>query len=101
MGTQSLRDGDPVRQTRGRKRAEAVAPTTTSTTVAAANTSRISLTIVNNGSQVVYIGPRGVTTSNGIPVAANGGAYEDVTSLDAWFAVTAAGTGDLRILEVS
>lgn len=79
----------------------AAAPTSSAARVLAANTFRRLALLVNYGSVTVYLGGPGVTTSNGIPVLANGGAYEDVTTVDDWYAVTASGTGDLRILEVT
>ena len=76
------------------------APTTSAASIVAANPDRLSVTIHNAGSVVVYLGPSGVTTSTGLPLAV-GATLTDTTSVDAWHAITASGTGDLRIIEVS
>lgn len=84
----------------GAKASTAAAPTTAAAQCLAANAGRIRATIVNAGTQTVYLGPASVATSTGIPLVA-GAAMEDAESTDAWYAVTASGTGDLRIIEVS
>lgn len=76
------------------------APTTSAASIVAANPDRLSLMIHNAGAVVVYLGPSGVTTSSGVPLGV-GATLTDTTSVDAWYAITASGTGDLRIIEVS
>lgn len=56
-------------------------------------------TFVNNGSVTVYMGKSGVTSSSGIPLAANASMSDDV-SLDAWYGITGSSTADVRVLEV-
>jgi len=69
--------------------------------VLAANAGRVTALIVNNGSVTVYLGnDNTVTTTNGIPLVA-GAALEDGESGDAWYGVTASGSADVRVLEVS
>jgi hypothetical protein len=47
----------------------------------------------------VYIGPTsGVTAANGFRIAA-GESFSDTESTSAWYAITASGTGDLRVLQ--
>lgn len=77
------------------------APTSSAASIVAANASRKSVTIHNAGSVTVYLGSTsGVTTSNGVPLAPNA-TMSDEASTDAWYAITASGTGDLRIVEVA
>ena len=78
----------------------AAAPTTSATLLLAANTSRKSALLYNNGSQVVYLGGSGVTTSTGQPVPP-GGAIADGAGAGAWYGITATGTGDIRVTEVA
>lgn len=53
----------------------------------------------NAGTVTVYLGSSsGVTPSGGFPLVP-GACLTDDFSNDAWWAVTAAGTGDIRILE--
>jgi len=91
----------PTNNVRGSKVFSTAAPTASAAQCLAANASRKTAVIYNNGSQTVYLGGSGsVTTSNGLPLLV-GASVEDDTSVDAWFAVTASGTGDLRIVEVA
>jgi hypothetical protein len=77
------------------------APTTSATLVLAANTSRKTATIYNNGSVTVYLGKDAtVTTANGLPLPV-GATLEDDSTTSAWYGITASGTGDLRIVEVA
>lgn len=84
----------------GAKTSSSAAPTTTSGSVLAANDQRKAAIIHNAGTAIVYVGASGVTTSTGIPLAAGATITDDV-STDAWHAVMASGTGDLRIIEVA
>lgn len=76
------------------------APTNVASSVLAANTSRKSALIQNVGSVTVFLGASGVTTSTGLQLDP-GASLEDNTSTDAWYGITASGTGDLRICEVA
>jgi hypothetical protein len=56
----------------------AVSVTTSATLIVGANTQRRNLTIVNDGSSTIYIGPdSSITTSNGIPLYGRQGRAED------------------------
>ena len=91
----------PTRERQGNKTFSAPAPTAVAASVLASNAARVSATIYNNGSVTVYLGKDGtVTAANGIPLIP-GATLNDTSSLDAWFGITAAGTGDLRIVEVA
>ena len=93
----------------GKKQFFTAAPGSTNPVcVLPANANRISAVIVNNGSQTVYLGgdPGGVaqgqalSSTTGFPLLA-GASTTDVSSNDAWWALAASTTGDLRIMEVS
>jgi hypothetical protein len=85
----------------GSKTFTTAAPTGTAASVVAANADRLSVTIQNVGEVAVYLGSTsGVTTSNGVELDP-GDVLDDSSSVDAWWAITAAGTADLRIVEVS
>lgn len=86
---------------KGSKTFSASAPTGAAAVALAANASRIEALIRNAGSVVVYLGKDNtVTTANGVPLNP-GDALTDDRSTDAWWAITAGGTGDLRISEVA
>lgn len=77
------------------------APTTTAASVLGANATRKVASLYNAGTQTVYLGKDNtVTTSNGFPLVPGGNMVDDA-STDAWWAITASGTGDLRIIEVT
>lgn len=78
-----------------------VAPTGSATQIVASNANRSSLLIYNNGSVVVFLGRSNtVSTSNGMPLNPMS-SLEDSESTDAWYAITAGGTGDLRVIETT
>jgi hypothetical protein len=86
---------------KGTKTVTAIAPTGAADPVLAANTSRISALIQNVGSVNVYLGKDNtVTSSTGILLIA-GASMEDTESTDAWWAIVASGTGDLRVIETA
>lgn len=94
-------DVDVTRLPKGSKTFADPAPTTSASSIVAANASRKSVTIHNAGTVTVYLGLNGsVTSSNGLPLGA-GATLSDDASTDAWYAITASGTGDLRIVEVA
>lgn len=77
------------------------APTSTAASVLAANTGRKVAVIYNNSGATVYLGKDNtVTTTNGLPLP-DGASLVDDHSTDAWWAIMASGTGDLRIYEVA
>lgn len=97
--------GDGHRQvvTIGASGAKTVAAATCDTTadqLVAANADRKSVMIQNVGTIDIYLGLSGVTTSTGILLAA-GAVLEDDKSVDAWYGITASGTGAVRYCEVT
>lgn len=77
-----------------------VTVTTTATALPATSASgRISLGIKNNGAATIYIGDADVTTANGWPLAANGELSLDVGEDVIVYAIIAADTANVRILE--
>lgn len=72
----------------------------TATLIAAANVNRRSLLIRNVGSVDVYLGPSGVTTSNGQKLAA-GETLEDSATVAAWYGIVATGTCEVRTTEAT
>ena len=82
--------------------AAAVSVATTATALNTAESSgsdRVSLLLFNNGAQVVYLGPAGVTTSSGMPLAV--GASVSVNELsdgERLFGIVAATTCEVRVL---
>ena len=78
--------------------AAAVTVGTSEVSLAAANSSRKLLTIQNNGSVDVYIGPTGLTTSTGLKVAA-GGSYSTENSTAQYFGISGTASQNCRVLE--
>lgn len=76
------------------------APTTTAGQIVAANTARNQVRIKNtHASAIVYLGKDAtVTAANGYPLAV-GEELIDEISTDAWFAIMAAGTGAVHVIE--
>ncbi len=86
---------------RGSKTVTAVSCTSGSATqVLAANDNRKSASLKNTGAATVYLGLSDVTINTGYPLAA-GESLTDGVSLDAWYGITASGTADVRVIEVS
>lgn len=73
---------------------------TTADLLLASNTDRLIAIIQNAGTVRVYLGPSGVTTSSGL-VLDPGDSMTDEYSTSAWYGITASGTADLRVCEVS
>lgn len=75
----------------------------TATQIVAANSARRNLTIVNHGSNTVFIGPdTSITTSNAIPLYASSTRDQDVIPegyKGAIYGIVAAGTEDVRYWE--
>lgn len=87
---------------KGQKTCTAVAPTDSATLLLAANPLRVAALLTNASDTVVtYVGnSAAVTTSTGTPLAV-GVSIEDFASQDAWYGITASGTGAIRVIEVS
>lgn len=90
-----------TKETRGTSTFAAHAPTSTAAQVKAANSTRVSLMIRNVGDETVWIGKdSGVTTANGFPLY-TGDVMIEAAATDARWAITSAGIGDLRTIEVA
>ena len=76
----------------------AVSVGSTATVIKAANASRGAILIRNNGSQNIWIGPSGVTTSTGYKLAPLKMIY--LRDKSAIYGIVASGTCDVRYLEV-
>lgn len=77
----------------------AVSVATAATRVVDVNNDRDSLLLSNNGASAVFLGDSAVTTSTGLPLAA--GASLSLNTGSALYAVTAAGSIDVRYLATS
>jgi hypothetical protein len=77
-----------------------VAPDATvgGTSLIAANANRRRVTLVNDGGVTVYLGATGVTAAAGFPLDP-GAVYSTSEFLGALFAITASGTGAVRVME--
>jgi len=64
-------------------------------------TERKTLTIRNNGSNTIFIGGSGVTTTDGYPLKPNESMDIDLDAGATLYGIVASGTEDLRVLEVS
>jgi hypothetical protein len=92
-----------VNSSGGTKLLTTAAPTTTpASVVLAANANRKVAIIRNVGTVDVYLGvSAAVTTANGFLLQRGGEVLVDDFSDDVWYGITASGTADLRIIEVS
>jgi hypothetical protein len=81
----------------------AVSVGTAATLIVPANNLRLSLYIVNNSTQTVYLGDSTLTTSNGIPLQAGGTFQEDSGGTKTWggaiYGIVSATTADVRYWE--
>jgi len=64
------------------------------------NTSRISLTMFNNGTSTVYLGKTNTISGNGFPFISEA-SLTDEDSNDAWFAYLSTGSNNIRFIEVA
>jgi hypothetical protein len=73
----------------------------TSATAAPASVlaNRHSICIYNNGANTIFIGPTGVTTSNGFPLPAGGSFCDDVNTTQVYSCIVASGTENARVIE--
>ena len=86
---------------KGTKTFAPVSVTTTATQLLAYNGNRRVALISNNSAAAIYLGrDNTVTVANGMNLAA-GGAITDTDSEDAWWAITASGASDTRVLEIA
>lgn len=77
----------------------AVTVATTATQLAADDAERVRRMLIhNNSAQIVYIGPAAVTVADGYPIPVNG-TLELTEDLDDVYAIVAATTASIRILE--
>lgn len=59
-----------------------------------------SIAVYNNGASTLYLGGSGVTTTNGVPVAATSwGPAFDLGAQDRLYGIVASGTVDVRVIE--
>lgn len=94
-------DGLKVVAAKGTVAHTKVAPTSTSGTLLASNSGRISCAFTNYGSVTVFIsGDGGAATADDWPLRP-GDTWTDEVSTGGWTAITAAGTGDVRVVEVA
>lgn len=82
--------------------AAAVTVATTATALNAAEgaqSDRVSLLVSNVGSATVYLGPSGVTTSSGVPLAAGASvSINDLDPAERVYGIVAASTNEVRVL---
>lgn len=95
---------DSAYGSKGTKTFSQVTVGTTAVQLAAANTARKNLVIVNGGTATIYLGKDGSVTATGatggIPLPANA-SLVDENSTDAWFAVSGTAGQDVRVLQVA
>lgn len=72
--------------------------TTATALPATALTNRQSLCVYNNGTNTIFLGPSGVTTTNGFPLA-RGASYCDDVGSQVLYCIVSAGTENARVLE--
>lgn len=88
----------------GQKVMSRVQPTTAAVALST-NKNRLGLIIRNNSSVTVYLGRSDVTATTGFPlkedeIFVDEDARDPVFgSVDDWYAITASGTGDVRLIE--
>ena len=76
----------------------AITVTTAATLIKAANTDRYSISVYNNGSATIYVGPDDtVTTSTGMPIPA--AAEREIKATTAVYGIIAAATANIRYWE--
>lgn len=92
-----------INPSRGETKATAITVTTTLTPLPpTALFDRRSMTLYNNGSVTIYVGGANVTSATGVPVGAGlWGPSLDVGPKNIVYAVTASGSSDIRVLEMS
>ena len=78
----------------------AVSVGVTATLLINGNRNRYVLYIVNEGASKVYLGDVNVTSTTGMPLQ-SGSIWPDYDTKDAWYAITASGTADIRLMEVT
>lgn len=82
-----------------------VTVTTSATLIVAANTQRRNLTVVNDGSSTIYIGPdSSITTANAIPLYGRQGRNQDKIEegyQGPVYGIIGSGTADVRYWETT
>ena len=86
---------------RGNKALTNVSVTNAATLVLAANLNRTKALIINKGGSDIFLGPANTVAAGAGYWLASGQSLTDDFSCDAWWAITSAGTGDVRVLEIS
>lgn len=79
----------------------AVSVGSTATTLVTSSATRRSVGIYNNGSVTVFVGPSGVTTSNGFPVLPGGALFVDEGATAELRGIVSTGTCDVRVVTES
>lgn len=78
----------------------AVTVGTTAVSLAAADTTRRAITIVNtSASATLYVGASGITTSTGAPILPSASGTFSSSAGAAWFGIASAAGTDVRVLE--
>lgn len=77
-----------------------VTVTTSATVLASAGSDHDDVVITNIGATEIYVGPSGVTTSVGFPVAAGGSLSVKLPAGESIYGVVASGTEACRVLKV-
>lgn len=81
--------------------ASSVTVTTSATALASADSDQDEVLLTNDGAADIFVGPSGVTTSTGFPVAAGAVLAITVPAGETVYGIVASGTEDMRVLAVS
>ena len=81
--------------------ASSVTVTTSATALASADSDQDEVAITNTGATDVYVGPSGVTTASGFPVAAGGSLSVTLPAGETIYGIVASGTEACRVLKVN
>ena len=103
MTTAATQDPRPVSTTElltsAKSTLAAVSVTNAATLVLAADATRTGAVFQPTDADI-YIGDSGVTATTGILLTA-GTPFTDTLTVDAWYGITASGTADCRVLEIT
>lgn len=98
-GKSILRGGTITAKVEGDKISRTVTVAATATKIAVTNGNRKSMVITNTSAVTIYLGGDAtVTTANGTPLVA-GASLSDNASVGEWWAIVAAATADIKVLE--
>ena len=73
----------------------------TATLLAKADGDGDEVVVTNTGTEVVYVGPASVATSDGFPVASGGALSVDLAAGVSLYGIVSTGTEPVRVLKVS